>query len=175
MSDVLTVSAGKGRKKGTAEHIAGQTLPTQYPVYCAVKRCFDIGFALTAGLLLMLPLKLLFLAGTAVFAFALHRRGSYFRSDLNLGSRDRYQMLLVSLGYMMALCMAMLGYVFPYVDRVGWYFYLFEGVYLGMLLKGKNPVNRLIFGYFIAFVIGYGFLYSMTNNSQGTMPYSVFW
>lgn len=127
----------------------------------------DIGF--------MILLKLLFLAATLVFIFAMHHRYSYFRSGQMLDEDDRFHILIAGLCYFAALLLAALGYVFPFVDRISWYFYLFEGVYFGMLLKGRSSLDRVVFGYGIAFLLGYAFLYSMLNNSQGTMPYLFFW
>lgn len=127
----------------------------------------DIGF--------MILLKLIFLAATLIFVYGIHRGYSYFRNGHLLTREDHYEMVLSCMCYVTALLLAVLGYLFEYVERISLFYYLFEGVYFGMLLKGKNPANRLIFGYFMAFVIGYGFLYSMTNNSQGTMPYSFCW
>lgn len=129
----------------------------------------------TVDIGMMLLLKMAFLAATLIFVFGVHRGYGYFRNGHLLSSEDRYQILIATMCYFVALLLAAFGYIFEYVQRISWYYYLFEGVYFGMLLKGKNPVNRLLFGYFIAFVIGYGFIYSMTNNSHGTMPYLFFW
>lgn len=127
----------------------------------------DIGF--------MLPLKLVFLAATVLWIFVLHKQFSYFRFDASMESSDRYNMLMATISYVLALLLAMLGYAFPTVSRISWYVYLFEGVYFGMLLKGKSPLIRVLLGYAIALVIGYGFIYSMTNDSQGNMPYLFIW
>ena len=127
----------------------------------------DIGF--------MVPLKLLFLTATLVFVFGMHHRLSYFRGGETWGRTERFNVLMSSIGYFAALLMATLGYLFPYVERISCYFYLFEGVYYGVLLKGKQAVNRIVFGYFICFVVGYGFVYSILHNSQGTMPYAFIW
>lgn len=128
---------------------------------------FDVG--------MMLMLKLAFLIATLILVFVMNRRFGYFRYGRQITKEDRFNILTSCMCYGFALVLAALGYVFPFVDRISWYFYLFEGVYFGMLLKGKKQLERVVFGYFIAFVMAYGFLYSMTNNSQGTMPYSFFW
>jgi hypothetical protein len=119
----------------------------------------------------MLMLKVLFLVSTAIFVFAMHHGFAYFRNGINWSSDDRFRVQISCIGYFMALLLGMLGYVFPYVDRICLYFYLYEGVYFGSLFKGKKRVNRFAFGCVITFIIGYSFLYSITNNSQGTIPY----
>ena len=124
---------------------------------------------------MMILLKLLFLVGTLIMVFVFHSGYDYFRNGHLLNSEERYMIRISSVCYVAALLLAALGYIFEYTERISLYYYLFESVYFGMLLKSKNPANRLMFGYFIAFVIGYGFLYSMTNNSQGTMPYTFCW
>lgn len=123
----------------------------------------------------MILLKLLFLAATLVFVFAMHRKYSYFPNGQMLDSDDRFHILTACLCYFVSLLLASLGYIFPPVARISWYFYLYEGVYFGMLLKGKSPLNRVVFSYVIVFLLGYTFVYSMFNNSQGTMPYLPIW
>lgn len=127
----------------------------------------DIGF--------MLLLKLAFLVATLIFVFVMHHGYRYLRNGHLLNSEDRYQIMITSLCYIMALFLTALGYIFDNAERIGLYYYIFEGVYFGMLLKGKKPLDRVILGYVIAFLLGSPFLYSMNHNSQGTMPYTFFW
>lgn len=124
---------------------------------------------------MMLLLKFVFLVVTLIFAFGLHRRYSYLRNDHLLTEEDTYRIRMTGISYATALALAILGYIFPHAERIGLYFYLFEPVYFGILLKGKKPLYRVLFFYFIAFVIGYSFIYSMAHNSQGNMPYAFFW
>lgn len=124
---------------------------------------------------MMLLLKFAFLVASMIFAFGLHRRYSYLRNGDLLTEEDHYRIRVTGIAYTGALGLAILGYIFPHAERIGLYFYMFEPVYFGILLKGKKPLNRVLFFYFIAFVIGYSFVYSMTNNSQGNMPYAFFW
>lgn len=127
----------------------------------------DIGF--------MILIKLLFFLFTAIFMFVLNRGYVYFPDELQLDNDDRFNMMMVSLSYLLGLCLTVLGYIFTHADRIGWYYYLFEGVYFGMLFKGKNLLDRVIFFYVIVLLVTYGFVYSMINNSQGNMPYLFFW
>lgn len=123
----------------------------------------------------MVLLKMAFLVGALVYVFVFYRDMRYFSCHDSLDQEERFEIILASIGYVLALLMGMLGYVFLYVDRIGWYFTLYEGVFFGMLLKGKKPLERVLFFYFITFVVGYAFVYSMTNNSQYNMPYAFFW
>lgn len=122
----------------------------------------------------MILLKLLFLAVSLCYVFGIHAGDGYFRQG-KLSDGSRFDIGMACLCDAAALLLAALGYVFPRMERISWYFYLFEGVYFGMLLKGRKTVDRLIFGYFIALLMGYGFVRSMLHNSQGTMPYLFFW
>lgn len=123
----------------------------------------------------MVLLKIAFLVAALLYVFGLYRDMRYFSYHDSLDQPKRFEITLASTGYVLALLMGMLGYVFLYVDRIGWYFTPYEGVFFGMLLKGKKPLERVLFFYFIVFVIGYAFVYSMTNNSQYNMPYAFFW
>jgi hypothetical protein len=124
---------------------------------------------------MMVLLKMAFLLVTLLYVFLLYRKMGYFSYRDRLEAADIFDIKMSASGYVLALSLAMLGYIFLYVDRIAWYFAPYEGVYFGMLLKGKKPLERVLFFYVIVFVIGYGFIYSMTNNSQGNMPYLFFW
>lgn len=124
---------------------------------------------------MMVLLKMAFLLASMLYVFGLHRDMGYFSYRSSLDQQERFDITISGAGYTMALLLGMLGYVFLYVDRIGWYFTPYEGVYFGMLLKGKKPLDRVLFFYFIIFVVGYAFVYSMTNNSQYNMPYAFFW
>ncbi len=123
----------------------------------------------------MVLVKICFLAVTLILIFAMHPQFAYFGIGKEINADDRFVMKLTCISYGMALILAGLGYFFSYVDRISWYFYLYEGVYFGMLLKGKKASNRIILRYFIAALLCYGFFQSMLHNAQGTMPYAFFW
>lgn len=122
----------------------------------------------------MVPAKICFFAVTLLYMFAMHSHFTYFREGQLIGSDDRFVMQLAGISYSIALILAGLGYFFPYVDRISWYFYLYEGVYFGMLLKGKKLSNCIIFCYIIAALLCYSFLQNTLYNAQGTMPYTLF-
>ena len=117
----------------------------------------------------MLPVKLLFLAGTLLLVVAGRREG---RSPETARTS---KLLLPVLCYGLGLCLALLGYFYPYMERISWYFYLFEGVYFGALLKERRPLQQLVCGYGVVLFLGYEFVQSMLHNAQGTMPYLFFW
>lgn len=124
---------------------------------------------------MMTAVKLVFFAATVFFAFVA-QRGKYFPWDLqHITGSDRFSLILSGSCYFLGLCLSVLGYIFPYADRIGWYFFVYEGVYLGVLLKAKKRQNAVFFGVCGLTLIGYGFVYSMLHNSQGTMPYLFFW
>lgn len=123
----------------------------------------------------MVLVKIGFFAVTLILIFAMHPQFAYFRMRKGINADDRFVMKLTCISYGMALILAGLGYFFSYVDRISWYFYLYEGVYFGMLLKGKKVSNRIILGYVIAILLCYSFFQSMLHNAQGTMPYAFFW
>ena len=117
----------------------------------------DIGF--------MLPLKLCF----AIFGFTTYRAA--VRTCEN--GEDRFEILTAGIGYVLALGLGMLGYVFHEMDRISWYFFLYEGVFFGILLKEKHLRRRIVYACFTVFVLFYGFVNSILHNSQGHVPYEV--
>lgn len=133
----------------------------------------------TLNLGLMLPTKILFLAVSFYYIAGWRRSHSrgYFPEPYrkNLSAENRFTMATVPLCYLLALVLAMLGYFFQFGERISWYFYMFEGVYFGILLKGEQKKERIIFGGVILFLLGYTFLGSMVFNHQGTMPYLFGW
>lgn len=177
---LLIVNCLRWRELSTKEKVFYLVLLFALPGIGYVARHFVLRYAkyfssVSMDIGIMIPLKFLFLAATSVFIFAMHRRYSYFRNGQVLNNEERLNLLMACLGYFAALLLTAFGYIFPLVDRISWYLYLFEGVYFGMLLKGKTPLNRVVFGYAITFLLGYSFLYSMWHNSQGTMPYLFIW
>lgn len=118
----------------------------------------------------MIPLKILFFFLTLIFVYQTKtRRAKSFSADLYVP----FKMICVS--YVLGLSLSSLGYIFPFLDRVSWYFYIFEGVYLGMLFKDREPINRFVFGGTALFMTGYTFFHNIAGNSQGTSPYLFFW
>lgn len=128
------------------------------------------GIELDIGM--MLPLKMMFLVGVVVVFFFLEKRRE--SEALRLNDKTRFALMTSCMGYGAALLLGATGYLFPEMDRISWYYFLYEGVFFGALLKKKTPFRKGYFG-FMVFVIGYGFLYSMLNNSQGQMPFAFGW
>lgn len=123
----------------------------------------------------MVLIKIGFFAATAIFAFVMHPNFTYFKKGQLLNPDYSFVMQLTCVAYSAALILAGVGYFYAYVDRISWYFYLYEGVYFGMLLKGRRLSNRVILGYAIIAILCFGFIQSMLHNAQGTMPYAFFW
>lgn len=124
---------------------------------------------------IMVPIKILFFLATALFVFVLYRRNNYFSDWSELTAEDRNNLLLGCIGYLLGLCLIFSSYFLPMMNRVGWYFTIYEGIYMGMLLKTKDALYKYIFGWCVLIIIGYGFITSMTDNAQGTMPYLFIW
>lgn len=122
----------------------------------------------------MVLLKICFFAATLIFIFVMYPHFTYFTESKSINSNDCFVMQLTCILYGVALILAGLGYFFSYVDRISWYFYLYEGVYFGMLLKGKKISDSIILGYVIIALLCYSFLTCMLHNAQGTMPYAFF-
>lgn len=66
--------------------------------------------------------------------------------------------------YLFGLLLVSLGYFFPtFIERISWYFYVYEGVFYGALLKIRNGAQKFQFpvGYFSLSPMGSGTVYRM--------------
>lgn len=88
--------------------------------------------------------------------------------------------------YPIGLLLTVIGYFYPFMDRIGLYYMIYECVYFGMLTKTNlnNSVvsvknyslttvrnNALIFLMMLLLIIGYNFCTDLLNNAQGIVPY----
>ncbi|MBQ7346471.1 MAG: EpsG family protein [Clostridia bacterium] len=116
----------------------------------------DVGF--------MLPLKIIFFMVTVILSGAKNK----FKNNNN-------ETLSVSLYYLLGLLITCLGYAFTFMDRIGWYFYIFEGVYMGIVLRNASKSNKIFYSFCLLFLMGYSFVNILMNGSQGVIPYSFIW
>lgn len=124
---------------------------------------------------LMLGAKLVFLGVSSLYLFVLKGQKNYLPGWNRLTRRDQNAAAMAGAAWLVGLCLGTLGYSVRFGERISWYFGPFEGVYCGILARGRDRLDRLIFGLCALVLTGYGFLYSMLHNSQGTMPYLFFW
>ena len=79
----------------------------------------------------------------------------------------------VEIYYVVGIFMTMLGYFYPYMERMGLLFYIFEIVYMALFLRrGKNKVVALLS---IVLLFGYDFMVGLITNSNGQNPYLFIW
>ncbi len=78
--------------------------------------------------------------------------------------------------YLIGLLLTTLSYIYLYAGRVGIYFYLFEGIYIGYLFKRKTRTSfvLLLKCAYIAILLYYVYQ-NMTSGSNGELPYRFFW
>ena len=93
--------------------------------------------------------------------------------DENGYSIKAYTFTTVRIYYLVGILGMMLEYFFPYMGRIGIYFYIFEMVYMGMLFKSckKDTIMKIIL---IAIILLY--VYSaIFGNGQGHGQYLFAW
>lgn len=88
--------------------------------------------------------------------------------------------------YPIGLLLTIFGYFYPFMDRIGLNYLIFECIYFGMLLKNyqnKSMVcisnnrqktvkdNSLVYLLLILLLSGYNFITDIFNNAQGNIPY----
>lgn len=118
----------------------------------------DLGF-LTLG-------KLLFVC----FTYALVLRLKHIDIQIDNQSLDVFVRNTIII-LIVELCIVSLGYIFPFMDRIGLLFSLYEIIFWGILFKLSNTCNRPF--YLMAFIllVVYPFISDIFNNGQGTVPY----
>lgn len=84
-----------------------------------------------------------------------------------------YKVKVIEIYYLIGLVLGFSGYIFPVVNRISLYFYLFECVYIGLLMKYKKWKS----GYPLCYILMYGliFISMFMGTGQGQVPYLFFW
>jgi hypothetical protein len=113
---------------------------------------------------LMLPLKGAFFVGSLLMSRVVIK--SKFKNS---------EIVRIMLYYFFGLLITSLGYIFAFMDRIGLYFYIFEGVYMGVILKNSSKSNKIFYSACIIVIMGYSFISGLINGSQGVIPYSFVW
>ncbi|HOO05934.1 MAG TPA: EpsG family protein [Ruminococcus sp.] len=75
--------------------------------------------------------------------------------------------------YYVGLLLTFLGYFFSFMDRIGLPFYLYECVFVGVLVKYRS--DRKICKMIYALLIAYVLFSEFRGNGQGVLPYVFFW
>ena len=118
---------------------------------------------------LMLILKLLLFIVTAM----LLKNEQYNDADENGYSVESYSFVTTRIYYFIGILITLLGYMFAYMDRVGIYFYLFETIYVGMLIKSKR-IALLLKLFVMALYVALCAL-AVFGNGQGQGEYLFCW
>lgn len=124
---------------------------------------------------IMVPVKILFFLVSALFVFIIYKKERHFENWQEMTPMDKNHILLGSIGYAIGLFLIFASYFLPVLNRVGWYFTMYESVYLAMMVKTKHPIHKYVFGLCAVVIVGYGFINAMTDNAQGMMPYLFVW
>lgn len=153
-------------------YIMGDFL-SKYIKYFAVK-IEHLGF--------MVPAKTAFLAVSLYIS-----KSRIFPKNTSHLSEEEFQEFrrrkTAAVYYFMGLMLSLLGYFFSFMDRIGFYFLIFECVYFGMITKSytretdsystqiASRNNVFIYSIVIFLIVGYSFIVDLLNNGQGIVPY----
>lgn len=77
--------------------------------------------------------------------------------------------------YAVALILQSLGYVFPFMDRIGLLFNMFGIVYWGILFKTKSVSNKFFYSIMFLLLVAYPFIGTLIYDSYGVVPYHFSW
>ena len=121
----------------------------------------------------MLPLKLcaalFFLLLINNFKIKIYKRKLLSMEKI----KERYKEISVNNYYILGLIISMFGYFYPFMDRIGWYFYIYECVFYGKLVKNRKYGNliKIIVMIFSMYI----FVTNLASKAQGVIPYNFFW
>lgn len=118
---------------------------------------------------IMLPLKLMFF----ILVLLIGRLDESVNGIDQYGVSSKYTLTTVKIYYIVGLVMTAFGYIFPFVDRIGIYFYIFEAVFMGMV--AKRAKNQAILKAGLILIYGYVLIMSIFGNSQGQANYLFMW
>lgn len=120
---------------------------------------FDIGF--------MLPLKIVmfFLLGFGLAGIV--------RKNSSNEIESLFYINRVKIYYLVGLVLTFFGYFFSFMDRIGLVFYLFECVFIGIVVKNRK--DRVVCQVLFFLLIVYSFYSEFSRNGQGILPYLFFW
>ena len=113
-----------------------------------------------------------------IFVFSLFYIYYYKRRQPFLDNNTNYRIRSTQIYYIMATGLWTVGYYYPFMDRISWYFLPFVGVYYGLLIKEKRiyGLSSLALRVAIVSLISYMlFSYIFLNNGPGHHPYYFIW
>lgn len=96
---------------------------------------------------------------------------------VNLEKNEKYDLLLYTnrstkLYYFIGILFTMLGYFFSYMDRTGMYYYIFETVFIGKVMRTKSvgKLRLLIVALYLVLTFS-----TITGDGHGQTDYLFFW
>lgn len=87
--------------------------------------------------------------------------------------RGPYTLTVVRVYYIVGLAITALGYVFPFADRIGIYFYIFEAVFMGMI--AKHAKNQAIIKICLLALYAFVMAGAIFGNAYGQANYLFAW
>ena len=104
------------------------------------------------------------------YYFCFYSKADY-RSDM-----EKLDLKVASLAYLFGMLMTSMGYFYLFTERICVYFYLFETVYIGMIMKNRSiNINTMIFGLSYMAISLFSFIMSLNHDEQCQIPYFFVW
>lgn len=75
--------------------------------------------------------------------------------------------------YFIGFILSSIGFIYPYMNRIGLYFMVYECVFMGALAKYTR--ESLMFKIAIFLLLGAAFMVSFLQNGNGCVPYVFYW
>lgn len=84
-----------------------------------------------------------------------------------------YEKSCINVYYITGLLLTSIGYFYSYMDRIGFYFLIFEVIFWSRLIYHNK--NKSIIKLVVSLLFVYLFISSLIFDGQGVIPYSFFW
>lgn len=96
----------------------------------------------------------------------------FFYSEGKFKKKD-YNFSLSLLYYFLGIIFVWIGGFYQFTERIGYYFYIYATVYLGIVANEKR--YRMLFRIIILFIVIRSFYLNCSSNSMGQIPYLFNW
>lgn len=77
--------------------------------------------------------------------------------------------------YGIGIVLTTLGYIFPYMERIGIYFYLFEGCFWGKIIEKVKGKDKIFYSLLLGSILMYYLYGDLFVGGQGQLPYYFVW
>lgn len=119
--------------------------------------------------------RLIALVGIFILSLCFFNTKRYILNN-NPEMRPGYFITATRIYYFLGIALGLVGYFFPFMERLGWCYALFQGVYFGALVKESDQLRRYLLKLPIILILLYVLInYLFFKNGSFHHPYVFIW